>query len=74
MTKGHTERCEVLSDFFSSDFTQEQVDDIMSGFSEKCEFFLNAIQITEDIVVKKMFTIKVDKSQGSDGVNPRVHK
>lgn len=35
---------------------------------------MNNVNISEEIVFKKLNSIKVDKSQGPDGLNPRILK
>ncbi|MES9884607.1 MAG: reverse transcriptase family protein, partial [Sedimenticola sp.] len=73
-TKDDPETCEVLSSFFSSVFTREPTDDELPEFANRCEETVNDIEISEEIVLKKLASLKVDKSQGPDEVNPQVLK
>ena len=74
MTDTDTENCNVLSDFFSSVFTKEPEGNDMPQFDSRCDNILNFVNISEDIVLKKLNSVKVDKSQGPDGINPRILK
>ena len=46
----------------------------MPQFYSRCDNILNFVSISEDIVLKKLNSVKVDKSQGPDGINPRILK
>ncbi|MEW8543112.1 MAG: hypothetical protein AB2693_06215 [Candidatus Thiodiazotropha sp.] len=72
MTDNDDENRKVLSDFFCSVFTREPDGPDLPHFDNRCEDSLNSVNISEDIVLKKLNSIKVDKSQGPDGLNPRV--
>ena len=74
MTNNDNENCRVLSDFFSSVFTKEPEGNALPQFETRCEDSLNNVNISEEIVFKKLNSIKVDKSQGPDGLNPRILK
>ena len=53
-------------------FTKEQ-DDEMPYFEErKYDKIISSIEITEDIVIKKLKKIKINKSPGPDKIHPRV--
>lgn len=72
-TKNDSESCQVLSDFFSSVFTKEGSDEL-PDFPKRTEFEVNTILVTEQKVKKKLLNLKTDKSQGPDGINPRLLK
>ena len=46
----------------------------MPDFEVRCDNVLDTVEITEDLVMKKLSALKVDKSQGPDGINPRILK
>ena len=72
-TKTDSESCQVLSDFFSSVFTKEDSGKLPE-FSQRTDSEVNNILVTEQKVKKKLLNLKTDKSQGPDGINPRVLK
>ena len=74
MTEDDKDNCEVLSEFFSSVFTKESGNNEMPNFESRCEESLDSVKISEDLVMKKLSVIKVDKSQGPDGISPRILK
>ena len=74
MTNNDNENCRVLGDFFSSVFTKEHEGNDLPQFESRCEDSLNNVNISEEIVFKNLKCIKVDKSQGPDGLNLRLLK
>lgn len=46
----------------------------MPEFDTRCDSSLDTVNISEEIVLKKLSSIKVDKSQGPDGISPRILK
>ena len=72
-TKTDSESCQVLSDFFSSVFTKEDSGKLPE-FSQRTDSEENNILVTVQKVKKKLLNLKTDKSQGPDGINPRVLK
>ena len=72
-TKDDSESCQVLSDFFSSVFTKEDSGEL-PDFPKRTDFEVNDILVTEEKVKKKLMNLKTDKSQGPDGINPRLLK
>lgn len=68
------EKAEVFAEYFSKVFTYEPPD----AFEKLNNFLLaNAmeeIDVTEEIVYKKLFKLKVDKSPGPDMIHPRILK
>ena len=72
-TVGDEEKAEVLVDYFSSVFTTEPTDDTIPPFEKRAfQDVLDNIIITEDMVLKKIRRLKVNKSPGPDGIHPRV--
>ena len=71
-TQTDSEISEVLSKFFSSVFTHESNDKPLPDFGKRCEVTLESVNITEDKVLKKLQSLKSDKSQGLDKIHPRV--
>ena len=41
-------------------------------FSQRTDSEVNNVLVTEQKVNKKLLNLKTDKSQGPDGINPRV--
>ena len=72
-TKDDSESCQVSSDFFSSVFTKEDSGELQD-FPKRTDFEVNDILVTEEKVEKKIMNLKTDKSQGPDGINPRLLK
>ena len=71
-TTNDTDKANVLQTFFSSVFTEELPGDM--PYFEKREFSekLENLNITPDIVLKKLKKLKVNKSPGPDKIHPRV--
>lgn len=72
MTTTDKEKAEALNDFFSSVFTQEDLGNIPTFEERKFESILEDVEITEDIVRKRLASLKVNKSAGPDGIHPRM--
>ena len=68
-------KAELLVNYFSSVFTKEPQNDEMPFF-EKRNYLneLDDIDITRDMVLKKLQKLKTDKSPGPDCIHPRVLK
>lgn len=71
-TTSDGEKAEVFLNYFSSVFTNEPDDDM--PYFEKREYkeVLENINITEDMILKKLKDIKINKSPGPDQIHPRV--
>ena len=65
----------MLNDYFSSVFTRENIEtvpDVEDLFQDEWEDRLIDIEITEELVKKKLDAIKLDKSAGVDNIHPRM--
>ena len=65
-----SEKAEVLNNFFSSVFTDEDMDNIPDDGVPFLGDFLNSFVISEDAVYKKLMNLKPGKSPGPDGWHP----
>ena len=74
VTQTNLEKAEVLNDYFTSVFTQEDVTNIPEAEKWDGDSFLDDLVITEDQVEKKLKGLKIDKSPGPDGMHPRILK
>ena len=73
-TETAEEQAQVLNDFFSSVFTKEDLNNIPQ-LSKRYEGDPMAnINITPEMVLKKLRKLKVHKSAGPDGLRPRILK
>ena len=72
-TSGDKEKAEVLNKYFSTLFTVEKTvyDKVIPN---KTESKLLNIEVTQDIVKKKLSKLKIGKNPGPDGIHPRVLK
>jgi hypothetical protein len=73
----NTETASVLNTFFTSVFTKEILDNLPEPrkvFTESLEEELHNINITPEIVLKKLSMLKPDKAPGVDSIFPRVLK
>ena len=66
------ENANVLQDFFSSVFTQEPPGDLPYFETRDFQYQLSDIDITFDMVKKKLLKLKSNKSPGPDSIHPRV--
>ena len=72
-TTPDTEKAEVLLQYFSSVFTVEQPNENMPLFQKRVfEKEIDSIDISEDMVRKKLLKLKINKSPGPDAIHPRV--
>ncbi len=67
------EKAEVLADFFTSVFTCEPVGPI-NEVPPRSNAMIKEIEITPEIVYKKLKALNVNKSYGPDELHPRVLK
>ena len=71
-TKTDDEKADVFLNYFGSVFTLEP-DSEMPHFEERnYKGILENIDLTEDMVLKKLKELKVNKSPGPDAIHPRV--
>ena len=75
-TRTNTDRdkAEVLNDFFSSVFSQEDLTSMPIPEAKKMESFLEQIQISEEDIMKRLHKLKINKSAGPDSMHPRLLK
>eukprot|EP00794_Sanderia_malayensis_P004409 gene4410-4998_t len=73
LTKTDTEKAEVLSDYFKTVFTNEQSEPPVIEDRRYTETLKN-IDITEDMVLKKLKKLNISKSPGPDNIHPRILK
>ena len=75
-TKNDQEKAEVFLNYFSSVFTEETASDDMPTFDTRnYAKALDNIDITQEMVLKKLKKLKINKSPGPDAIHPRViHK
>ena len=68
---------EVLNEYFSSDFTTEDISSLPVPFTKfegsKSEH-LEQLFVTPEIIAKKIKKMKVNKSPGVDGIPPKLLK
>ena len=74
VTKDDQEKADVLLNFFSSVFTEEPDNEIPEIPSRNPASNLENIEITEELVNKKLKNLNSSKSPGPDGIHPRVLK
>jgi len=74
MTTSDTEKAQVLAKFFCSVYTQEPDTDVPSIPEKRYNQPLHTLEITEEMVKKKLLKLKTDKSQGPDKIHPRLLK
>ena len=65
-----SEKAEVLNNFFSSVFTDEDMESLPDDDVPFLGDFLNSFVITEEAVYKKLMDLKPGKSPGLDGWHP----
>ena len=71
--KKDPDKAEVFVNYFSSVFTSEPDQDTMPPFEERqYEKVLDNINIDQELVLKKLEKLKVNKSPGPDTIHPRV--
>ena len=74
LTQNDNEKAEVLSNFFTSVFTQEPNDNIPNIEKQAVKNVLSDITITAKEVEEKLKKLKIDKSPGPDEMHPRLLK
>ena len=75
LTKNDEDKANVFVNYFSSVFTEEPKNDTMPHFEARnFDTKLSSIEINEDLVLKKLRKLKVNKSPGPDQMHPRVLK
>ncbi len=74
LTTSDIEKAEAMNCFFTSVFTKEDTNEIPSPTEVFTDDVLIDVEITEDIVRKKLGDINQNKSAGADNLHPRVLK
>ena len=70
--KDDTEKCEMLNNFFTSVFTNQQTDP--PKFDIKVDNGIHEILVTKERVLKLLNGVNTSKSAGADGIHPRFIK
>ena len=63
---------EVLNEYFSSDFTTEDVNSLPVPFEGNKSEHLGQLFVTPEMIAKKIKKMKVNKSPGVDGITPKL--
>ena len=71
-TKGEQQKANLLNEFFSSVFTREDMSNIPAFPKKDLEEEMSNLEITEEMVKKKLQKLKPNKSGELDGISPRV--
>ena len=62
----------LFQDYFGGVFTEEPDGELPHFEERKYENMISSIEITEDMILKKLKKIKINKSPGPDTIHPRV--
>ena len=73
LTKDDSEKAEVLNNYFSSVFTQEDINNIPI-FKSQCDNIIEDLNISSNDMVKALKSLKINKSPGPDSIHPRLLK
>ena len=72
VTSSDSEKANVLADFFSSVFTEED-DLVMPELDINPDIpKLDILNISGEMIKKKLDNLKIDKSPGPDNIHPRI--
>ena len=72
-TSDDSEKADIFLSYFGSVFTEEPANEPLPYFeSRKYNKELDDIKINEEIILKKLKKLKVNKSPGPDNIHPRV--
>ena len=67
------EKADALNIFFSSVFTQEDLQNI-PAFEDRCENFLSSVDLSDEAIMVNFKKLKHNKSPEPDGIHPRILK
>jgi hypothetical protein len=73
-TEDNKEKANILSEYFSSVFTKEPEGDVPVLNYIRVQQDIQAIAVSENMVLKVLQTLKTDKSPGPDSLHPRLLK
>ena len=73
-TTNDQEKDEVLADFFSSVFTEEDTRKMPHMTQRNFKEWLTNINISKEKIKKKLLELKISKAPGPDGLHPRLLK
>ena len=73
-TTNNQEKAEVLADFFSSVFTEEDTRKMPQMTQRNFKEWLTNINISKEKIKKKLLELKISKAPGPDGLHPRLLK
>ena len=71
-TENDLDKANTLLHFFNSVFTKEAKEDIPT-LQPRTNKLLDDLDITRDMVLKKLKKLKINKSPGPHGIHPRVY-
>ncbi len=74
LTEDDEEKANVLSDFFSTVFTDEDTTNIPPFPDRQFNSTLDNIEINRELVLKKLTNLNTSKSPGPDKIHPRILK
>jgi predicted transcriptional regulator len=74
LTTTDGEKADALNTYFASVFTDEDISQLPSFNSRHFIAPLHHIEVTRDMIIKKIDNLKTNKSAGPDGIYPRVLK
>ena len=73
-TEDNKEKANILSEYFSSVFTKEPEGDVPILNYIRVQQDIQAITVSENMVLKVLQTLKTDKSPGPDSLHPKLLK
>ena len=71
VASNNKDNADALNIFFSSDFTQEDLQNILA-FEDRYENLLSSVGLSDKAIMDKFKKLKHNKSPGPDGIHPRI--
>jgi hypothetical protein len=71
-TQDNKKKANILSDYFSSVFTNEPLGELPQMIPVEIQYELKDLIINKDMVLKLLQNLKTDKSPGPDSLHPRL--